>query len=93
MEVIVTKRAFYNGSLVEPSDKSIEVPDDLKGSWFAKVGTEEAKAAGKVESKTPPTPQTLSEISKGTSGQSFVQVHGGKNAKAAGKVESEDGKA
>lgn len=89
MQVIVTKLAFFAGSLVYPSPNPIEVPDDTKGSWFVKADSEEAeaaKSAGKAAGAgTPPTPKTLSELGKGT-GQSFVEVHAGKAAKSAGKA-------
>lgn len=60
MKVVVTEKAFYNRSRVYPG-AVIEVPKDLKGSWFAPIGSEKAKKAS-VKEEVPPEPQTLSEL-------------------------------
>lgn len=93
MKVIVVKTAFFAGNLVYPSPEPIEVPDGTKGSWFVRADSEEAAQAAKGAAKAKPTmPQTLSEMTKG--GQSFNDVHGGKQAaKGAAKAEAGDGTA
>lgn len=62
MKVVVTAKAFYNRSRVYPG-AVIEVPKDMKGSWFAPIGSEKAKKAD-VKEEVPPEPQTLSEMAR-----------------------------
>lgn len=63
MKVIVTKPAFYEGSRVRPGAE-LDVPDDLKGSWFAKVDTPEAKTV-KAAKPAKVEPKALSQLNKG----------------------------
>ena len=72
MKVVATSLAFYKGSRVRPGAE-LEVPDTLKGSWFAKLDAPEAKAAKAPKPKT--EPRALSELPKGE-GKTFVEVHG-----------------
>lgn len=75
MKVIAIKPAFYNGARVRVGAE-LEVPDTLKGSWFAKADTAAAKPA-KV-SKAKDEPKALSELPKG-SGKTFVEAHAGES--------------
>jgi hypothetical protein len=64
VKVVVTKIAFFGGSRVRPGTE-LEVPDTLKGSWFAKVDTPEAKGAKAPRAKaTKDIPETLSEMAR-----------------------------
>lgn len=91
MQVIVTKPAFFNGSLLSVTGKPIELPDGTKGSWFAPVGSAEGQAtadAAKAADKKL-EPMALSEVSK-QGGKSFVEVNAGKGAaKAADKGQAD----
>jgi hypothetical protein len=71
MKVVVTATAFYKGSRVRPGTE-LEVPDTLKGTWFAKVDAPEAKAAKAPKPKT--EPRALSEMPKGD-GKTFIDAH------------------
>lgn len=62
MQVVVTKPAFYNGSRVRPGTE-LEVPSDLKGTWFAKKNAPEAKAVQAVK-PAKAEPKALSQIAK-----------------------------
>lgn len=71
MKVTAIKPAFYNGSRVRVGAE-LEVPDTLKGSWFARNDTPAAKAA-----KAPPAkevPKALSELAGGKP-KTFNEVH------------------
>jgi hypothetical protein len=72
VKVVATKLAFYNGFRVRPGAE-LEVPEGLKGSWFAPVASPEAKAA-----KAPKAPKsetrTLSEIGK-PAATTFSEAH------------------
>jgi hypothetical protein len=71
MKVVATQIAFYNGSRVRPGVE-LEVPDTLKGSWFAKLDTPLAKAVKAPKPKL--EPKALSEMPKGE-GKTFIEVH------------------
>ena len=65
MKIVAIKPAFYNGRRVRVGDE-LDIPQGLKGSWFAATATIEAKQA-KVEKaeKAKPTkdvPKALSEL-------------------------------
>lgn len=59
MKIVATKTAFYNGRRVRPGAE-LDVPQGLKGSWFAPVASPEAKAAKEKPAK--PEPKALSEL-------------------------------
>lgn len=59
-KVVVTQLAFYNRSRVRPG-AVLEVPDDLRGSWFAPINSAAAKAAT-APKPVEDTPHTLSEM-------------------------------
>lgn len=70
MKVVAIEAAFYNGSRVRPGAE-VEVPDNLKGSWFVKVDAPEAKAIKAPKVKD--APKALSQMVN--SGKSFVDTH------------------
>lgn len=72
MRVVATKPAFYNGFRVRPGAE-LEVPDDLKGSWFAKVNAPEAKAAQAVK-PAKAEPKALSQLNKGGD-KTFIEAN------------------
>ncbi len=59
MKVVAIKPAFYNGRRVRVGTE-LEVPQGLKGSWFAPVAAPEAKAAKEKPAKA--DPKALSEL-------------------------------
>lgn len=71
MKVIATKMAFHNGARVRPG-AVVEVADNLKGSWFVKADSPEAKAPKAAKPKT--EPKALSELPRGE-GKTFVEAH------------------
>jgi hypothetical protein len=75
MKVVAIKPAFYNGSRVRPGVE-LEVPSDLKGSWFAKTNTPAAEEARAVRSPRARAPKALSELNKadGTSFNDMVEA-------------------
>lgn len=73
MKVVAIQPAFYNGSRVRVGAE-VEVPDNLKGSWFAKLEAPEAKAVRAPKPKA--EPKALSQLPKGE-GKSFIDVHNG----------------
>lgn len=71
MLVTAIKPAFYNGRRVRVG-AVVEVPENMKGSWFAKNDTAAAKAAKAAPVKD--APKALSEL--GTAKvKSFVDVN------------------
>lgn len=72
MKVVATKLAFYNGSRVRPGAE-LEVPDGLKGSWFAPLSSPEAKAA-KAPKAPKSEPRTLSDMAK-PAATTFTDAH------------------
>lgn len=73
MKVIAIKPAFYNNALVNRGDV-VEVPDNFKATWFAKMETVAAKAAAKPVKQDRPAPKALSQVGKGED-KSFIQVY------------------
>lgn len=74
MKVIAITAAFYNGSRVRPGAE-VEVPDNLKGSWFVKADAAEAKAAKATRAKPKDEPKALSQLAAGT--KTFLEAHAG----------------
>lgn len=72
MKIVAIKTAFYNGRRVRVGDE-LDIPQGMKGSWFAAVATPEAEAA-KVKPRTKQEPKALSEL-KLADGKSFTDVH------------------
>ncbi len=72
MKIVAIKPAFYNGRRVRVGDE-LEIPQGLKGSWFAPVASTEAKAA-KVKPSAKPEPKALSEMGR-SDAKSFTDVH------------------
>lgn len=70
MKVIALKPAFYNGARIR-AGAELEVPDNMKGSWFVKADTIEAKAAKPAKQKA--EPKALSELAKGDG--TFIEAH------------------
>lgn len=71
MKVTAIKVAFYNGRRVRVGDV-VEVPEGLKGSWFAKSDSPAAKAAKVAPKKD--EPKALSELAK-PGAKTFMEVH------------------
>lgn len=71
MLVTAIKPAFYNGKRIRVG-AVVEVPDALKGSWFAKNDTPAAKAAKAQPTKE--TPKALSEMGHDKA-KTFNEVH------------------
>ncbi len=71
MKVTAIKPAFFNGRRVRLGDE-LDVPQGLKGSWFALVASPEAKAA-----KVAPVKQETKALSQmgAAAGKSFIDVH------------------
>jgi 16S rRNA U1498 N3-methylase RsmE len=59
MKIVAIKPAFYNGRRVRVGD-ALDIPQGTKGSWFAPVASEEAKAAKAKPAKQ--EPKALSEL-------------------------------
>lgn len=78
MKVVAIKEAFYNGRRVRVGAE-LEVPEGIKGSWFAPTASTQAKAL-KAEQARPKReePKALSELGT-VRAKSFVDIH----AKAA----------
>jgi hypothetical protein len=70
VKVIAIQPAFYNGARVRVGAE-VDVPDNLKGSWFAKANTPEAKATKAPKPKA--EPKALSELAKGD--MTFNEAH------------------
>ena len=73
MKVVAIKPAFFNGTRIRVGAE-VEIPDNLKGSWFAKVDSPVAKATKAVKPKE--EPKALSQLPKGE-GKSFIDAHAG----------------
>lgn len=69
MKVIAIKPAFFNGQRIRVGAE-LEVPDNLKASWFVKSDNAKPKA----EKAKKDEPKALSELG-GASGKSFNDVH------------------
>lgn len=72
MKIVAIKPAFYNGRRVRVGDE-LDIPQGMKGSWFAAVATPEAKAA-KARPSTKQEPKALSELGSDKA-KSFTDVH------------------
>lgn len=59
MKVVAIKTAFYNGRRVRVGDE-LDIPQGLKGSWFASAASAEAKSAKEKPAKA--EPKALSEL-------------------------------
>ena len=70
MKVVAIKVAFYNGRRVRVGDE-LEIPQGVKGSWFAPTGSIEAKATKVKPEKA--EPKALSEIGSDKA-KSFTDV-------------------
>jgi hypothetical protein len=77
MKVVVVKPAFYNGFRVRVGTE-LNVPDELKGSWFVhKDAVPTPPVTGGRGRKPKDAPQTLSQMAKGETPASFIDVHKG----------------
>lgn len=64
MKIVAIKPAFYNGRRVRVGDE-LDIPQGVKGSWFAATETLEAKTAKDSKEKpAKPEPKALSELGK-----------------------------
>lgn len=59
MKIVAIKTAFYNGRRVRVGDE-LDIPQGLKGSWFAPLASVEADKAKAKPAKE--TPKALSEL-------------------------------
>jgi hypothetical protein len=73
MKVITVKPAFYLGSRVRVGTE-LEVPDDMKGSWFEQVPESAAEPEVVVAKRKRSTPRSLSQMTHEPK-QTFVDVY------------------
>jgi hypothetical protein len=59
VKIVAIKPAFYNGRRVRVGDE-LDIPQGLKGSWFAAPASSEAKTAKEKPART--EPKALSEL-------------------------------
>lgn len=71
MKIVAIKPAFYNGRRVRVGDE-LDIPQGLKGSWFAATATIEAKAAKEKPAKT--EPKALSQLGSDKA-KSFIDIN------------------
>ena len=71
MKIVAIKPAFYNGRRVRVGDE-LDIPQGLKGSWFAATASIEAKAAKGKPAKT--EPKALSELGSDKA-KSFIDIN------------------
>ena len=72
MKIVAIKPAFYNGRRVRVGDE-LDIPQGVKGSWFVRTESIEAKAAKPQSVKD--VPKALSELG-GAKAKSFIDVNG-----------------
>lgn len=70
MKIVAIKPAFYNGRRARVGQE-LDIPQGMKGSWFASTGSVEAKAT-KVK-PTKDVPKALSELGTANT-SSFTDV-------------------
>lgn len=71
MKIVAIKPAFYNGRRVRVGDE-LDIPQGMKGSWFAATATIEAKAAKEKPAK--PEPKALSQLGSDKA-KSFIDIN------------------
>lgn len=80
MKVVAIATAFVNGRRVRPGAE-LDIPENSKGSWFARVDTTEAKAA-KQPKASKQEQKALSELGNANA-KSFTDVIGEGDANLA----------